>query len=500
LQLQPAKASQILLERKRIRRSVAALAEHLGHRLAAHHRLVCEGLEWAFQTPDARLVITAPPGSAKSRYATQIGPASWLSRPVAAGAGGILVGTHTAHIAELFGGHTRRIIAENSTALGYGLDPATSAKARFNTSTGREYFAVGVGTGISGIRAGLGVLDDLYPTRFDAESQLYRDRVWSWLLDDFFLRLVPGAPVVAVNTRWHEDDHVARLEDMWRKSGTPHRIINIRAEAEEDDPLGRPIGELLGTDWEGWDYPSKIRQAKAEMHASARVREYEALFQQRPSAQDGDYFQREWIIPVDELPDVRTLRIYGASDYAVTDGGGDWTVHVVVGVDPKNQLWLLDLWRAQASPDKWIDAWCQLVKAWRPNEWAEETGQIRSGVGPFLIRRAMELNAWCARRQFPTRGDKAIRAQSMRGRMAMGGLRVRRDAGYFAALQHELLSFPAGKHDDQVDALGLVGQLLDHMDAGSPLKIVSNEPMRGIEKATLNEILRASEFTDSSYL
>jgi hypothetical protein len=82
----------------------------------------------------------------------------------------------------------------------------------------------------------------------------------------------------------------------------------------------------------------------------------------------------------------------------------------------------------------------------------------------------------------------------------MGGLRVRRDAPYFAALQHELLSFPAGKHDDQVDALGLVGQLLDHMDAGSPLKIASNEPMRGIEKATLNEILRASEVSDSSYL
>jgi hypothetical protein len=50
------------------------------------------------------------------------------------------------------------------------------------------------------------------------------------------------------------------------------------------------------------------------------------------------------------------------------------------------------------------------------------------------------------------------------------------------------------------DALGLVGQLLDHMDAGSPLKIASNEPMRGIEKATLNEILRASEVSDSSYL
>ena len=82
----------------------------------------------------------------------------------------------------------------------------------------------------------------------------------------------------------------------------------------------------------------------------------------------------------------------------------------------------------------------------------------------------------------------------------MGGLRVLRDAPYFATLINELLSFPAGKHDDQVDAIGLVGQLLDHMDAGAPLKITSNEPMRGIEKATLNEILKLSDNRAGDYL
>src|SRR5207253_2025197 len=56
---------------------------------------------------------------------------------------------------------------------------------------------------------------------------------------------------------------------------------------------------------------------------------------------------------------------------------------------------------------------------------------------------------------------KAVRAQSMRGRMAMLGLYVRQGAPWLADLRAELLSFPAGRHDDQVDALGLVGQLLD---------------------------------------
>ena len=58
----------------------------------------------------------------------------------------------------------------------------------------------------------------------------------------------------------------------------------------------------------------------------------------------------------------------------------------------------------------------------------------------------------------------------MRGRMAMLGLYVRQGAPWFADLRAELLSFPAGTHDDQVDALGLVGQLLDKINAGQKPK------------------------------
>ena len=72
-----------------------------------------------------------------------------------------------------------------------------------------------------------------------------------------------------------------------------------------------------------------------------------------------------------------------------------------------------------------------------------------------------------ARTAFPTRGDKAVRAQSIRGRMALGGLYVPASAPWRSDFVSELLSFPAGVHDDQVDALGLVGQLLDKMVAGS---------------------------------
>src|SRR6516162_6810231 len=208
-------------------------------------------------------------------------------------------------------------------------------------------------------------------------------------------------------------------------------------------------------------YPDEV----SGMHRGHR-RAGRPAFQQRPAPETGDYFKAEWFHTYTRDPPRETLNIYGGSDYAVTSDGGDYTVHVVIGVDPENRMYLLDLWRGQTSSDVWIEHWCDMVKKWRPSFWAEEHGQIISGVGPFLERRAIERHAYTHREQFPSRGDKAVRAQSMRGRMAMLGLYVRQGAPWFADLRAELLSFPAGKHDDQVDALGLVGQLLDRISAG----------------------------------
>src|SRR5688572_8917969 len=84
----------------------------------------------------------------------------------------------------------------------------------------------------------------------------------------------------------------------------------------------------------------------------------------------------------------------------------------------------------------------------------------------FLERRQRERQAYVHRQQFPTRYDKAVRAQSIIGRMALEGLYVPTQAPWYSAFRSELLSFPAGKHDDMVDALGLVGQLLDQMVKG----------------------------------
>jgi predicted phage terminase large subunit-like protein len=109
-----------------------------------------------------------------------------------------------------------------------------------------------------------------------------------------------------------------------------------------------------------------------------------------------------------------------------------------------------------------------LVLKWKPQAWGEELIQITSGIGPYLDKRLIERKAWLYRKQFPTRGDKAARASSIRARMAMKGLFVPVRAAWSEPFQNELMRFPTARHDDQVDALGLVGQLLDEIHVAPP--------------------------------
>ena len=178
------------------------------------------------------------------------------------------------------------------------------------------------------------------------------------------------------------------------------------------------------------------------------------LYQQRPAPESGDFFKAEWLKPYEKIPPLDTLRVFAASDYAVTSKGGDYTVHVIVGVDPADKLYLLDLWRAQTTPDLWVDRMLDMAKLWKPICMGGRNRTDQGDVGPFLDRRMAERKIPIFRKQFPTKGDKSVRAQSIRGKLAMDGLYVPTKASWYAAFQQELLTFPSSKHDDMVDALG----------------------------------------------
>lgn len=443
-----------------VRGSLVAWAVAAGYRPAAHHELLIAHLEELESDPDTDvLLVFMPPGSAKSTYVNNLFPAWYAARNPDRN---VLTASHSSELAERWGRKTRNLIAAHGDDLGVAISEDSAAAYRWATTAGGEYLAVGVGVGIAGFRADLGIIDDPFGSREDAESRRVRDRVWDWYSDDFSTRLKPGAKRVIMHTRWHDDDLAGRIIRKLDAIKRPYRILSLPAQALLRDPLGRAPGEFLWDD-DGYGYGAQLRQRKDE----ADTRTWASLYQQNPVPDGGAFFERQWLKPAAATPDRATMHVYGASDYAVTREGGDYTVHIVVGLDPRGEMHVLDLWRRQADSGEWIAAWCDLVKKWRPLGWAEETGQIRAALGPMIDAEARRTGAYVQRVQFPTRGDKAVRAQSIRARMSMRGLYVPNGAPWLQDFEAELLRFPAGVHDDQVDALGLIGQLLDRVSPGA---------------------------------
>jgi predicted phage terminase large subunit-like protein len=448
--------------------------------IAQHHELILAATQRCIKRKSGRSMLFLPPGSAKSTYATVVAPTWAMGETPEFKVIGVSYGSD---LARKFGRRMRSIVRQRaySALFNTALSSESSAADEWALENGSEYMGGGILSGITGNRADFIPIDDPIKGRQEADSEVTRKRTYEAYQDDVLTRLKPGGSVMLTQTRWQEDDlagsilpsgYAGQSGMIECRDGETWEVICIPAQAERaDDPLGRPIGGYLWPEWFPEEHWKPFKRVP---------RTWSALYQQRPSPEEGDFFKADWLRPYEKVPARDTLRVYGGSDYAVSSGMGDYTVHAVVGLDPEGRMYLLDLWRKQAASDVWVEAFCDLVKQWKPIGWAEEQGQIRAGIGPYLDRRQRERQAYVVRDMFPTRGDKAVRAQSIRGRMALDGLYVPIHAPWMADLRSELLSFPAGKHDDQVDALGLIGQLLDKMIKGAqPLKQDAKLPSSG---------------------
>lgn len=183
---------------------------------------------------------------------------------------------------------------------------------------------------------------------------------------------------------------------------------------------------------------------------------YDHIWLGEPDEVAGIFFKSEWIKYYDKLPE--TLSIYGASDYALTEGGGDWTVHGVFGVDKEDNIYLLDWWRAQTESLTWVEQLLHMARLWQPMYWFEEGGSIIKALDPLIKKMMLDTKTYFVRQNFNYGGkNKEARAQGVRARMAMGKVFFPRNAAYLHDLITEMMRFPEGKHDDQVDVLSLVG-------------------------------------------
>lgn len=438
--------------RVRARDEIASYIDYMemGFRPAPHHSLLIRELEAVERGDNDRLMVCMPPGSAKSTYTSVVLPPWYMGRNPKKN---VIATSHTQDLVEAFGRRGRNFFASpmHRAVFGVGLAVDRGGAAAWATEKGGEYYAAGVGGAITGHRADLGLIDDPVKSREDADSDRSREKVWEWYVNDFKTRLKPGAAQIVVMTRWHEDDLGGRILEM---EGARWKVLKLPMEAGINDPLGRAPKERL---WPEWFTAEMVADAKRD------VRVWNALYQQEPTGEDGDYFKRDWFPNADTIP--TKLAIYGASDYAVTEGAGDFTEHGIFGIDPWSNIYILDWWRGQAASDVWIEAKCDLIKKHQPLCWFGEAGPIRRAVEPFLMRRMQERNAFCRLEWLPSIHDKPTRCRAFQALASSGKVFVPRRADWKADVLGQLFRFPAGLHDDAVDVCSLIGRGLSLIHA-----------------------------------
>ena len=437
------------MKRRAAKKSLASFIEYLGLSIvpASHHLLLIEHLEALERGEINKLMIWMPPGSAKSTYTSVLFPPWFMGRNPTLPVLGV---SNTTELAERFSRRARNITANAlyRNVFGFGCSEDTKAAGSWENERGGEFFAAGIGSAIAGRRAKLGLIDDPIKSREEADSERIRQKHWDWYLNDFLTRLMPGAAQCVIQTRWHEDDLSGRILE---REANQWKVIKLPMEARENDPLGREYGDRL---WPEWFTQEMCDTAKKD------VRAWNALYQQDPAPEDGEYFKREYFQDFDLQP--QGMHLYGASDYAVSEGTGDYTEHGIFGLDFTGSIYLIDWWREQAASNVWIERQCDLIAKYSPLIWFGEAGPIRKAIEPFLKRRMTERQTLCRLEWLPSIHDKVVRARPFQARAAMGNVFIRAHAPWKPELMSQLMRFPAGKYDDGVDVCSLIGRGLEH--------------------------------------
>jgi predicted phage terminase large subunit-like protein len=404
-----------------------------------------------------RLIVTAPPQHGKSEIVARRWPLWHLARTGHT----VALGSYAASLSVEHSRATREMSTWEpyretfDTLRRVDVDRSDGYRRadvdqvdNWRVGGGGRYMAVGVGGGLTGRDPNLIIIDDPFKDASEAYSPARREAVWSWFSGVILTRaLANGSGIVVMHTRWHEDDLVGRL---LREQPGRWRVLNYRLEAEEDDILGRALGEPLDPAIMG---PDQI----ADMHRTMIPRDVSALYQQRPVPAGGAMIQAEWLgVRYDMAPEAVRLtcdRVVMGVDLAFTGREtSDYCVAVVLGVRGA-QRYVLDVVRQRLSYPAQRAMVAEVARRWRPEavvvELAANGDALVSELSPVVPG---------------LRGERAARDKAQRladsgtlAAMHAGQVVFPRAAEWMPAFELEALSFTgsgsASGHDDQVDAL-----------------------------------------------
>jgi predicted phage terminase large subunit-like protein len=456
-----------------MREDVGAYGEYVhGHVPARHHRfwidLYHRLIDGELVGPDGhvkrKLLLIAPPGSAKSTW-TSIEFVSWY------------LGTYPDHSVMFFTssdpmahqfGTTIRTTLESNERHRY-VFPETAARPNkvrgwsgdglylMGTPSGSKdpaYRALGWNASIMGGRCHGLIIDDPM-NQEDAQSEIEQRKAKAYYDMTVSERPHPDAWIIGIMTRWHENDlasHFIRLA----KAGGDWHVVVLPQIAREDDPLGRRPGQPLWPERRGL---AAIETRRREMG----VAQFNAVHQGDPTGLGGDVFESEqWFKPLPpNFHEIKNkLLIVQGWDTAFSEREtAAYSACTTIGIDEQFNEYLLNVYRARLTPFELEAKVIEQAEAWAPRAVGIEEPAFKHTVTRMMARRIME-RAWVNIQTVIVTKDKVARARTQAARAQAGKVYADKDAHWWPDFISECLGYPNTSYLDQVDSWGIAEEMV----------------------------------------
>lgn len=438
-----------LLKREEAKTDFAKYCEYVGKVIPArHHQIICKAIQDVLDGKNKRLIINAPPGSAKSTYTSLLLPSFSLGYK---GKYKLIGGSHTQELAEDFSKKVRNQISTQeyqNVFPNVQVSPDSRAAQRWSTTAEGSYLASGVGAGIAGYRANGLLIDDPYRTKEDARSETIRKKTIDWFYNDAKTRLFPGGWVILIQTRWHPEDLAGHLiAKSEAGTGDKYEVISLQAIYENDripDPIGRKVGEAL---WPEWQPLQELLDIKRDMETL----DWLALYQQEPTNPSGNVIDITWFSEYESLKmsDLQNMMIVVSWDTAgVVNDKADYTVGLVFAINPQGQMFLLDMYRKQADFPTLEKEVYSFSKQWNANFVLIED----RGTGTSLLQKYKKKPINSIAISPAAIGDKEFRFDKASSSLEAGKMFLPKHATFKQDFLSEMLQFPYGRFRDTCDA------------------------------------------------
>lgn len=418
-----------------------------------HTELICNELQPIIDGEERYIIVEMPPRHGKSMTISESFPSYFIGKnPYKR----VIASAYSDNLARKFGRLNRvKLMEVGEELFDVGLSRSNNNVNNWTLDNNvGGMVSSGVGGTITGEGADLLIIDDPIKNNQEAQSETMRNKVWDEWESTLSTRLHKGASVIVVMTRWHEDDLIGRLLER-----SPHDWKRIRLPAiaeDEDDLLGREMGQALAPDL-GFD-----EEWAAIKKLEAGSKTWASLFQQRPSAAEGNLFKREWW-QYYKAPPARFDEQVISWDLTFKDNQeSDFVVGQVWGRKDAD-FYLLDQVRGKMDFPTTLKAIKNLNSKYPRIRTTLIEDKANGSAAISTLKKSISGIV-----PISPKDSKIVRAQAITPLVEAGNVYIPEGGTFTSDYVEEFANFPNGKHDDMVDC---TTQALDRLSNKRPARI-----------------------------